>query len=439
MMHAPETSRPADAVPWRYSWSVLLLLVAVYSFNWMDRHVLFILLEPIRQDLGFSDTAAGLLTGFTFSVVYSLAGIPIARFADRSVRRTVIAAALALWSCATMLAGFARNFTELALSRTAVAIFEAGCSPAAHSLIADYFPARRRGTALAVYGLGISLGIWGGLTFGGLINERYGWRAAFFVLGVPGLLLALVVRLHVREPVRGQQEGALATPAHNPPIWATLRQLLAHRAFIATGLGLGLISFTGSAFENWTPTYLIRALGMSTAQAGGLAGFIEGTAGILGVLAAGTMADRLGARDARWYLWCPLIGVAVLIPAELLFFYVGGAGLAVYFFITIIGTASYTAPLFAIGQTLLPPQMRALGASVMFFLLNMVGTGGGTFFAGWMSDLLAPTFGVNSLKHAIVLAELASIPGAACLLYAARQLHAAGACTPLDASLPERA
>jgi len=173
-----------------YSWIVLFLLCAVYSFNWMDRYVLVILLEPIRKDLGLSDTAAGLLTGFVFSSVYALAGFPIARLADRGSRRTVIAIAVAAWSVMTTGAGFARGFFTLAIARMGVAVCEAGCSPPAHSLISDYFPPRRRGTAMALYSLGISIGIWAGLSLGGEISERYGWRAAFFVLGLPGLLLA---------------------------------------------------------------------------------------------------------------------------------------------------------------------------------------------------------------------------------------------------------
>ncbi|NKF23583.1 spinster family MFS transporter [Solimonas marina] len=406
-----------------YSWVVLFLLCGVYTFNWMDRYVLVILLEPIRESLGASDTQMGLLSGFTFSVIYSLAGFPIARWADRGSRRTIMAVALAAWSLMTTLSGFARGFGTLALARAGVAVCEAGCSPPAHSLISDYFPLHRRGTAFAIYSLGISFGIWLGLSVGGAVNAHYGWQAAFFVVGLPGLLMAVVVRFAIREPRRGQHDtpGNDALHRHYSLSEAS-RTMWRRRTFVLVTLGLGLASFAGTGFEFWTPTYLIRSLGLSTEKVGAMSGMIEGVAGLLGTLGAGVLADRFASRDPRWYLWFPLIGIVLMIPAELMFFYVGGKFLYVYYFIAIIGTSAYSAPLFSVGQSLLPPRLRALGASTMLFVLNMLGSGAGNFSVGLLSDLLSPHFGSDSLRHAIVLVQFGALFGITSIVFAARHL-----------------
>jgi predicted MFS family arabinose efflux permease len=419
---AAATPVPRVAADW-YPWLALAVLVAVYTFNCMDRFVLVILVEPIKDSLGATDAEMGLLTGFVFAVVYSLAGFPIARFADRGSRRTVIAVSLAVWSAMTVLSGLARGFGTLALARAGIALGEAGCSPPAHSLISDYFPPSRRGTAFAVYALGISFGMWLGFTLGGIINDLYGWRAAFFMLGAPGIVLAALFRTLVREPVRGGQEAAEATRAAVPyKLGEALRLVARNRAYVATVLAIGMLSFAGSGFEIWAPTYLIRTRGLGTGEIGSISGLIEGVAGILGTLATGYLADRLSGGDLRWYLWLPLIGFGCMVPAALLLLYVGGAGLYFYYFVAIMGVSSYTAPMLAVAQTLLPPQLRALGASIMLFAINMLGSGAGVFSVGLMSDWLTPRYGTAGLQHAIALSQIACLFGAGAIFYAARQL-----------------
>ena len=186
----------------------LSVLVVVYTFNFIDRQILSILLQPIKDELGLSDTALGLLTGFAFALFYATLGIPIARYADRGNRRNLIALALAIWSGMTALSGLAQNFWQLLAARIGVGVGEAGCSPPAHSMISDYFPAERRATALGIYSLGIPVGILFGFLAGGWLNEFFGWRVAFFVVGIPGLLLAVLVRFSLREPPRGMRKGA---------------------------------------------------------------------------------------------------------------------------------------------------------------------------------------------------------------------------------------
>ncbi|MAK11339.1 MAG: MFS transporter, partial [Rhizobiales bacterium TMED83] len=208
----------------------LAILVVVYTFNFIDRQILSILLQPVKDDLGLSDTAMGMLTGFAFAAFYATLGIPIARFADRSNRRNLVAWALGIWSLMTALSGLAQNFWHLLAARIGVGIGEAGCSPPAHSMIADYYPAEQRATALGIYSLGIPLGIMFGLFAGGWINELFGWRAAFFVVGLPGILLALIVRFSLREPPRGMAEGR-SDSADQPSVGETLTYLWAKKSF----------------------------------------------------------------------------------------------------------------------------------------------------------------------------------------------------------------
>ena len=283
----------------RYPLYVLTILLCVYSVNWMDRYVLVIILEPIKQDLHLSDTALGLLSGFAFALVYSLAGIPIARWADRGSRRSLISLGLFIWSLMTALSGFAVTFAQLTVARFGVALGESACSPPACSLIADYFPPNRRATAFAVYGVGISIGMALGLVVGGWANEHYGWRAAFMIAGLPGLMLALIVRFTIREPARGQAER-LPVDTGFYSLTDTLRIILSRKSFIAAAVGVGLFSFSGNAFETWTPVYLMRLYHMSTGTIGAWMGPIEGVGGLIGTMAGGLLADRLGARNIRW-------------------------------------------------------------------------------------------------------------------------------------------
>ena len=206
----------ASSLSRTYRSYALALLVVVNVFNYLDRQILSILLESIKRDLQLSDTALGFLTGIAFALFYTFAGIPIARWADRGLRRTIMALGLAVWSGMTTLTGLAQSFTQLALARIGVGVGEAACSPPAHSLLSDYFPPERRGTALSIFSLGVPIGIMIGYLSGGWINQYFGWRTAFFVVGLPGLLLAVVVRLTLREPPRGHSESLQTSTSVTP-------------------------------------------------------------------------------------------------------------------------------------------------------------------------------------------------------------------------------
>lgn len=421
---APDIGAPqitAAALP-AYSWYVLAILVCVYSFNWMDRYVLIILLDPIKRDLQISDTALGFLSGFGFAVVYSLAGIPIARWADVGVRRSIIAVGLTLWSAMTMLCGLARSLPQLILARLGVALGEASCSPSASSLLSDYFPAHRRGTAFAIYGLGISFGMALGLAGGGWINERYGWRVALIAAGLPGLLLAVLVRLTIREPQRGQVDCGVVD-AHHYSLMQTIRLILARRSFLAYSVGLGLFCFAGHSFEVWGPAYFLRVYHMSSGDVGAITGLVEGLAGLIGTLGGGFLADYLGARDQRWYLWLPMLAVTLMIPSMLLFLH-GGGGASMFFFyaLFVLCGASFLAPLMAITHKLMPLHMRALASAILFLLMNFIGNGAGPFVVGVLNDFFAPRYGDLAVRHSLTWVVCGAVLGLLCVWYAARRL-----------------
>jgi predicted MFS family arabinose efflux permease len=418
----PEESRSAAAPLPLYSWYVLALLLAAYTFNWMDRYVLVILIEPIKRDLHLSDTVLGLIGGFAFAAIYSAAGIPIARLADRSSRRTIIAGGMALWSAMTVASGLVRNAASLVVARLGVGLGESACSPTAHSLISDYFPVKRRATALSIYQLGIVFGIALGLSAGGWANDVFGWRAAFVILGVPGLLLALLIRLTLRDPQRGQADGRSADTMEYS-LQDALRLMFAKKSFFAYVMALGLYSFSDTAFEMWSPAYLMRVYHWNSGYVGAWTGALEAPAGIIGTLVGGLVADRLGARDARWYLWAPMVSVTLMIPCIFIFLTVGGKLVFLFYFIAMMLAASYMGPIIGLTQRLMPVRMRALAASIQFLILNLVGSGAGVSSVGIMNDAFAPRFGELAIRYSIMVAMIAAVAGMGLALYAANRLR----------------
>lgn len=413
-----------DTIP-LMSWIALILMLGAYTFSWIDRYLLVILVEPIEKDLGLTDAQMGLMTGFAFSLVYALAGFPLARWADKSSRRSILAIVTGVWSLITVATSFVVSFWGLVVTRTAVAVCEAGCSPASHSLISDYFPPRRRSMAFSVYVLGISFGIWLGLALGGLISDRFGWRVAFIVLGAPGIVLAIIIRLVMCEPSRGAYDVGHASD-RDYKLREAVKVFWQRRSFLAAIAGLSLLSFSSSALEIWAPVWLMRVRYAGAGEIGSIFGSIEGVAGIGGTLIAGYIADRCAARDPRWYVWVLVIATALVVPAELLFLYTGQSGnpFVVYGWLAlaVFGMSTYTAPMFALGQLLMPPRLKAFGAATLLFALNMIGSGAGPSVAGFLSNALAPVFGADALKYAVLSSMLAIIPGLACLIYAAIRL-----------------
>jgi MFS family permease len=416
-VQAPGAERPA------YANYVLAILFLAYVINFVDRQIVSILAEPIKKALGLSDSMIGFLGGPAFAIFYATLGVPIARLADLWVRRSIIAIGLTLWSGMTALSGFSQSFTQLALARIGVGVGEAALSPPAHSLLADYFPVSRRSTALGVYAMGIHIGVLIGLVLGGWLEEFWGWRAAFMVVGIPGLILALVVRFTVREPVRGAQEAAPVTGAP-PPIGEVVRFLAARRSFVHLSLGIGLTAFAGYAFAFWAPQFLRRVHEMTSGELGTKVGLAIGTGGAIGSVLAGVLADRFGQRDVRWWLWIPAIAAAGPLPFTLAFLWVGDPNLAlVISFPGVVIAAMYQGPVFSTVQTLAPVRMRAVAAGVLMFVTNIIGLALGPQSIGWLNDYVFSGYGKEAVRYSLLLVLLVmGIWAAVHFLLAARAL-----------------
>ena len=388
---------------------VLGVLVVVYTFNFVDRQILSILLEPIKRDLGLSDTQLGVLGGLAFALFYATLGMPIARIADRSNRRNLVAVSLAVWSAMTAFAGLAFNFWQLLIARIGVGVGEAGCSPASHSIISDYYPARRRATALGIYALGIPFGTLFGLVAGGWINDFFGWRVAFFVVGLPGLLLALVVRFTIREPPRGLAEGRVASE-EQPGLWETTRYLMQKRSFRHFAFGAALTAFVGYGFVQWTPAFFVRSHGMNVRDVGTVLGFIIGIAGGVGIWLGGALADRLGGRDPRWYLRIVALGLVVAWPFGAGAFLASSAPLALVLLVVPVLLGNfYQATTFSQTQGLVGLRMRAVAAAVLLFVINIIGLGLGPTVVGVLADALNARFGTESLRYSLLICSAVNL------------------------------
>lgn len=402
----------------------LVMLTIVYAFNFIDRQILVILQEPIKNDMGLSDAQLGLLSGFSFALVYITAGIPIAYWADRMNRRNIITAALAVWSGMTALSGLAQNYSQLLLARIGVGIGEAGGSPPAHAMISDYYPPERRGTALAIYSTGVHIGILMGFLLGGFISQAFGWRAAFMVVGIPGVLFAIVFWLTVKEPRRGRWETA-AEAAYKPDLKETIARLRSYRSFWYLAAATGLMSFAGYGNGNFAPSFLIRSHGLSVAEVGIVLAIFGGGAGLLGTFLGGYISDRLAVKDKRWYLWCPAIAGIIAFPLGFPYLLLENTTLAVGFmFFTTMAVNTYLGPCLAVSHTLVPPAMRALTSAVLFFVLNLIGLGLGPLTAGLLSDYLTGIYGSDGLRYAMLIVGLLSTPAVLLFFLAARHLPA---------------
>jgi predicted MFS family arabinose efflux permease len=402
----------------------LFILTLVYAFNFIDRQILVILQEPIKVEMGLSDAQLGLLSGFSFALVYIIAGIPIAYWADRSNRRNIIAGALTVWSGMTALSGLAQNYSQLLLARIGVGIGEAGGSPPAHSMISDYYPPERRGTALAIYSTGVHVGVLLGFILGGLISQAYGWRIAFMAVGLPGVALALLLVLTVREPPRGRWESA-TDAAFKPSLKETLTLLSSYRSFWYLAGASGLTAFVSYGSGNFAPSFMLRSHGLEVGEVGIILAIFGGGGGMLGTFLGGFLADRLGAKDKRWYLWLPAIAGVLSVPLGFPYLLSGNITVVVGFmFLVTIMLNTYLGPCLAISHTLVPPGMRALTSAVLFFVLNMIGLGLGPLTVGLLSDFYMAYFGENNLRYAMLTVGLLGSPAILLFLLAARHLPA---------------
>jgi len=409
------TTQPAATARSGSRLYVLLILTLVYAFNHIDRQVLLILLEPIKADLNLKDSDLGLLTGLGFAAFYATLGVPVALWADRGVRRDIIALSLAAWSFMTVLSGFAQTYWQLLLARMGVGIGEAGGTPPATSMISDLYPPSQRATALGVYTLGIGLGIMAGFPLGGIVYENFGWRAAFLVAGAPGLILAIVVRLTVAEPRRGGSEDRDADIAR-PTIGQTFSFMLSQPSFMWLLAGCMLICVSANAFLAWTSPFLIRTHGLSVGEVSLALGLLVGGLGGAGAVIIGMICDRLSKRDLRWRPWIILACAIAALPFAFGFLR-APTPMAAYlmnivpsFVGLIYASIAYTA-----AQELVGVRMRATASAFMLFCLTLLGIGGGPTIVGFLSTYFAETDPSHSLRRALELMLIFNALSIVCL------------------------
>jgi predicted MFS family arabinose efflux permease len=370
---------------------MLALLLLIYTCNFVDRTILATLAQAIKLDLKISDTQLGLLQGLAFALFYTSLGIPLARLSERVNRVSLIAICLAVWSLMTALCGAAQNYAQLFLCRVGVGIGEAGCSPPAHSLITDLYPANRRATALAIYSFGIPLGTMVGAVSGGWLVENFNWRVAMAVVGLPGLLLALVFRLVAREPARGAVDAAAAPVTlavePMPSIRATAAHLFGNRAFLHITIGATLVGFVGYGTGTFAQAYFIRMFHLKYSEVGMAFGLIGGLSAGLGTLLGGVMSDWAGKRRQSWYALLPALGLLVAAPAYIYAFTRNDWTTALWcMLIPGLFHYAYIGPTLGVMHNLALPRMRATATALFFVVVNLIGLGAGPLATGMAID-----------------------------------------------------
>ena len=394
----------------------LFMLVVIYTSSFIDRSIINILVEPIKQEFGVSDAAMGLLTGFYFALFYATLGMPVAKWADRSNRRNIITLAITVWSATTALCGFAQSFVQLAAARIGVGIGEAGSSPPSHSMIADMYKHEERVSAMAIYSLGIHIGIMLGFFIGGWVAETYGWRAAFLVVGFPGLVIAVIFRFTVPEPARGQVEKK--PPGTVQAVQLTgLRETFVHLwqtpSLRHVVIGSTLVSFIGYGGVAFGAAFLMRSHGLGLAQVGTILAPLGGLMGIIGALSAGKIADKLALKDARWTAWIVAIAKTCAIPLALVFYLTDNLVIAFIAYAPMVAlSATYQGSTFSMVQTLTPLKVRTQASAILLFIINFIGLGGGPLTVGYLSDVLNPEYGVDSLRYALLIVSMLGLWGA---------------------------
>ncbi|WP_157994175.1 spinster family MFS transporter [Peristeroidobacter agariperforans] len=415
-----------DSVSKSYRGYVLALLTLVFVVNFIDRQVLSVLIEPIKRDLQLTDTQLGLLSGLAFALLYVTAGVPVARLADLKSRRNLIAVCMVIWSSMTALCGAATNFAQLLIARMGVAIGEAGCVAPSHSILSDYYRPADRPLALSVYSAGASVGVFLGLLGGGWLAESVGWRSALVLIGLPGIAVALIVLLTLREPTRGMSLPGHVTCAKPAPkhFWSDLGHLLARRTLMFIALAGGLQSMVTYGVATWSPAFFMRVHGMGASTAGATLAVINGLVAGIGAVVGGAVAARLSRNERRWLLWMPAIAAtistplyafAVLSPSS----FTSLLLLAPAAFLSMV----YVGPALAATHGVAGVTLRATGVALTLFVSNLLGIGGGALLVGVVSDAFAAAQPHVSLRYGLLAVLLANIPAIIGYLLAARSVR----------------
>ncbi|MGH8437367.1 MAG: spinster family MFS transporter [Pseudomonas sp.] len=411
---------------WRTHYA-LFVLASIYVFNYIDRQLMAILIEPVKAEFGISDTGIGLLSGVTFAVFYTLFGFPLGRLSDRIGRKPVIAVCCIAWSLMTMACGVAGSFLMLVLARIGVAVGEAGGTAPSVAMVSELYPPERRSTALSILMLGSSLGAIFGLGFGGWIAQHYGWRFAFLLIGAPGIFLGLLLWLTVRVPKPAPVPKHLTQAPATQEGWTkTLAQLFQTPSFIWIVLTGGAGAIAGYAIGTWSPSFLIRSHGLSLQEAGFLVGVVGGSGSTIGTLVCGMVTDRMARRDVAWQMGVPLLGTLISIPFGLAYFlwpqgiafHIGSMPVPTAFmFYSVFGFLGtwWATPCLGAITHLFPPTRMAQATAIFVMAMTMLGVGLGPLLIGMLSDYFAPSLGSEALRYALA-ASIALLFLAALLL-----------------------
>jgi MFS family permease len=430
----PDTSVSPFSVG--YTRYAMWLLLGIYVVNFLDRQVVNILAEPIKNDLGLADWQLGLMSGLAFAVFYTFLGIPIARMAERKNRAYIIGGAVAVWSGFTALCATATSFAQLIFYRIGVGVGEAGCTPPAHSLIADYAPKDKRASALAFYSMGTPIGSLLGLVMGGLIADAHGWRMAFLVAGAPGLIFAALAFFTLKEPRKLMAEHAARVAASSATFGQTMAYLMQRRTFWFIAFAAAIKAFIGYGHAPFTASFFLRNhtseiaglaadFGLKSVGFLGLAlGLISGTAGAIGSWVGGWIADKYGKRDLRAYMVAPAIASLVTIPVYILAVTIDQASIALFILAinAFLGTLWY-GPVYGTGQSVVPPHMRATAAAILLFIINLIGLGLGPLAVGILSDWLNKGMGLGpaeGVRWALIISASFGVVAFGCF-WAARK------------------
>lgn len=398
-----ETQAPAAKPSTGYSYFVVWFLAVVYTLNFLDRQIISILGKDISAELNLSKTQFGLLGGTSFALLYTTCGIGVAYLADRMSRKWIIALACAIWSLFTALCGTAHNFLQILLYRMGVGFGEAGGSPPSYSLISDYFPAERRGTALAIYSLGVPVGSMLGAFAGGQLALAYGWRTAFFIVGAPGVILAVLMLLLVKEPKRGGLDAVLDGAAEHPPappLFSAIGAFFKNRTLVLTAVSSAMSAFVGYAGLVWNPQFLENAKGMTAQDVATWYAVALGVTGIVGTVVSGWLVDRLGLKDRRWFAWVPAIAFALSIPFWFGLLWAPTWQIAMLMLLgPMLMNQAYLAPALTVAQNAVPPAQRTMTGAILLFVLNLVGLGVGPVYVGFIADRMEPAHGDQALVY----------------------------------------
>jgi predicted MFS family arabinose efflux permease len=400
----------------------VVLLSLAYLTAFMDRMVISIVVEPIKTELSLSDTQIGLLTGFAYIFFYGIGAVAIARFADRYCRKCIVSLSILVWSVMTALTGIAQNFGQMLLLRMATGIGEAGIFPSGSSIVSDYFPAKKRSAAIAIFVSGSTLGLTVGLMLGGYIAERYGWRWAFIVLGLAGAPVALLTSMALREPQRGSVDPWEA-PADRPGFIALCKTLLRNKTYVQIVLAACLLSFMAFGVIQWMPALMLRKFGLGVAEVGALFGVALGLGSALGTIIGGFLANRLAQHDIRWLVRMPFVVSFLYLPVYEFAIYAPNAtwSMLAIFLINVVGGSSY-GPLLGAMQSVVPPSIRATASAIYLCCMMVIGAGSAPLVIGVLSDRLRPTMG-NTSALETALASAVAVTSTWALIHLYRSLR----------------